>query len=59
MPNIAFAYVYGNNLNNTLNDPSYLTFLFETVTSNYNNGIVTNNKSALQLTNNCKPDWLG
>lgn len=38
MPNIAFGYIYGPNLNLTLNDPTYMTFQFDTITSAYVNG---------------------
>lgn len=59
MPNVAFAYIYGPSLNITLNDPTYMNYLLETVTTEYVNGVLTTTKSTQTLTNNCEPGWLG
>lgn len=59
MPGLAFSFVYGPSLNITLNDPTYLSFLFETVNTEYANNALTTTKTALALTSNCKPAWLG
>ena len=59
MPNIAFGYIYGPGLNLTLNDPTFMNYVFETVTSEYQNGAVTTTKSPAKLVTNCNPSWLG
>lgn len=55
MPNVAFAFLYGSNLNQTLNDPSYLTFQFDTMNSSYVNGTQQTNKTSVKLIRNCQP----
>lgn len=59
MPSIAFAYIYGPGLNLTLNDPTFLTYLFETVTGEFVNSTVVTTKKPQPIITNCKPDWLG
>lgn len=39
-PQIAFGFVYGPNLNITLNDPTYFTFLYQTVQNVQQNGTI-------------------
>lgn len=59
MPNVAFAYIYGPNLNQTLNDPTYMTYQFDTINSAYVNGNLQSNKTSISLIQNCQPKWLG
>ena len=59
MPRIAFGYIYGPGLNITLIDPSYMTYLFETVSAEYTDGAVTTKKQPINLLSNCQPSWLG
>lgn len=59
MPNIAFGYVYGPNLNYTLNDPSIMTYSFDTINSTYSNGALNSVKINQPLITNCQPSWLG
>lgn len=59
MPRIAFGFIYGPGLNITLNDPSYMTYLFETVSAEYTDGAVTTKKQPINLLSNCQPSWLG
>lgn len=59
MPNVAFGFIYGPNLNQTLNDPTYMTYQFDTISSDYVDGGLTTTKSTQKITNNCAPDWLG
>lgn len=59
MPLIAFGYVYGPNTNITLNDPTYLTYQFDTITSDYFNGTLQTVKTSQSVVPNCQPSWLG
>lgn len=59
MPAFAFGYVYGPNLNFTLNDPTYMTYQFDTIDVDYFNGTLQSVKTPQTVVSNCQPSWLG
>lgn len=58
LPEIAFGFFYGEDLDQTLNDPTYFSYQFLTIQTQYENNELVSEKKSVGIKFNCSLPWL-